>query len=319
MHVLIIHGNGGLAATWQRHLEMLDAQVTQARTSVAALAALETVIFDVIVLDVMLDGCSALAVADMAQFRQPWATRALTSHPSIIAASAQLRAVQARAERDATPQPYVLGGEVENAAGTGSLRGIDSAETTLRVSRVIELGGKRTARETLGKTEVSLQQHQADTARIDLASRTTARFIEVLARQQRVDYAQERVQQAERTRGEVATSVSRGRNPESDLLAAEIMLAEVELAQETAQHELASARITPAASWGAMTPDFGPVVGDLQTLPPVESFETLAARLALTPELRGLTAPGRHHRRPASGWPKPVSSRISTLVWAYAA
>ena len=52
---------------------MLDAQVTQARTSVAALAALETVIFDVIVLDVMLDGCSALAVADMAQFRQPWA------------------------------------------------------------------------------------------------------------------------------------------------------------------------------------------------------------------------------------------------------
>ena len=58
MHVLIIHGNGGLAATWQRHLEMLDAQVTQARTSVAALAALETVIFDVIVLDVMLDGAS---------------------------------------------------------------------------------------------------------------------------------------------------------------------------------------------------------------------------------------------------------------------
>ena len=86
MHVLIIHGNGGLAATWQRHLEMLDAQVTQARTSVAALAALETVIFDVIVLDVMLDGCSALAVADMAQFRQPWANVVFVTDTTVFSA-----------------------------------------------------------------------------------------------------------------------------------------------------------------------------------------------------------------------------------------
>lgn len=73
MYVLIIHSNGGLAAIWQRHLELLDAQVTQARTSAAALEMLETISFDAIVLDVMLDGYSALAVADMAQFRQPWA------------------------------------------------------------------------------------------------------------------------------------------------------------------------------------------------------------------------------------------------------
>src|SRR5699024_1177865 len=110
-------------------------------------------------------------------------------------------------------------------------------------------------------------------------------FIEVLARQQRLDYAEERVRQAERTRSEVATWVSAARNPESDLQAAEIALAEVELARETAQHELASARMTLAASWGALTPDFGSVVGDLQVLPPVESFETLAARLSMTPEL----------------------------------
>lgn len=73
MYVLIIHSNGGLAAIWQRHLELLDAQVTQARTSAAALEMLETISFDAIVLDVMLDGYSALAVADIAQFRQPWA------------------------------------------------------------------------------------------------------------------------------------------------------------------------------------------------------------------------------------------------------
>lgn len=212
-------------------------------------------------------------------------TRALTSHPSIIAESAQVQSVQARTEREALPPPYVIGGEFENAAGTGSLSGIRSAETTLRISRKIERGGKRAARQTLGSAEVIQQRHQADTARIDLATRTTTRFIEVLARQKRLHYAEERVQQAERTRREVAAWVSAGRNPESDLQAAEIALAEMELARETTQRELASARMTLAASWGALAPDFGPVVGDLLALPPVESFEELAARLPMTPEL----------------------------------
>ena len=43
--------------------------------------------------------------------------------------------------------------------------------------------------------------------------------------------------------------------------------------------------MTLAASWGALAPDFGEVVGDLQALPTVAPFETLAARLPSTPEL----------------------------------
>lgn len=212
-------------------------------------------------------------------------TRALASNPSMVAETAQLQAVQARAEREGLPPAYTVGGEIENVAGTGGLRGIDSAETTLRIGRVIELGGKRAARQSLGRAEVNQQQHQTNTARLDLVSRTTTRFIAVLARQQRLDYAEERVQQAERTRREIGAWVTAARNPQSDLQAAAITLAEAELARETAQHELASARMTLAASWGALTPDFGPLVGDLQTLPTVEPFETLAARLSMTPEL----------------------------------
>ncbi|GBC54752.1 heavy metal RND efflux outer membrane protein, CzcC family [Stutzerimonas stutzeri] len=212
--------------------------------------------------------------------------RALASHPSIVAERAQLQAVQARADREGLPPPYIIGGEVENVAGTGSLRGVDSAETTLRIGRVIELGGKREARQTLGRAEVREQEHRADTVRIDLASLTATRFIEVLAKQQRLEYAEERIQQAEHTRREVAAWVTAARNPESDLQAAEIALAEAELDRESAEHELASAKMTLAASWGALMPDFGEVVGDLQFLPTVEPFEALAARLSMTPELR---------------------------------
>lgn len=210
--------------------------------------------------------------------------RTLGNNPSVKAESAELRAAQARATREALPPPYVMRGEVENIAGSGAMRGFDAAETTLSVSRVVELGGKRQAREALGKATVNQQHHKIDSVQLDLTSRTKLRFIKVLARQQQLESAKERVKQAERTRREVAKWVSEARNPESELRAAEIAVAEAELARDSAQFELASDKVTLASSWGALTPDFDRVIGELDTLPMVERFETLAARLSMTPE-----------------------------------
>lgn len=208
--------------------------------------------------------------------------RSLASNPSLAAEAAELRAAQARAQREGLATPYVIGGELENVGGTGAVSGVRSAETTLRLGRIIELGGKRAARQALATAEVNRQRNVGDTARLDIASRATARFIEVVADQQRLDYARERVTLAERTRREVAAWVVAARNPESDLRAAEIAVAEAELDREHAEHELASARVTLAATWGALEPDFIAVAGDLGTLPTVQPFATLAARLPMT-------------------------------------
>ena len=212
--------------------------------------------------------------------------RSLESNPVLAAEAAELRAAEARAERAGLSTQYVVGGELENFGGSGELGGARYAETTLRLSRVIELGGKRDAREALGAAEVARQRNLADSAGLAVASRTTARFIEVAADQQRLQFARERVTLAERTRAEVARWVSAARDPESDLRAAEIALAEAELAVEDAEHELSASRMTLAASWGALEPDFTEVAGNLRELPPVESFETLAARLPMTPTQR---------------------------------
>ncbi len=208
-------------------------------------------------------------------------SRALSSNPAVAAESAELQAVQARAGREALPAPYVLGGDLENVGGTGALSGIHSAETTLRVSRVLELGGKRAARQALGDAEIARQQYRADVARIEIASRTATRFIEVLADQKRFAAAHERVRLAERTRREVAAWVVAARNPESDLRAAEIAVAEAELEREHTEHELASAKVTLSSTWGALTPDFEAVAGELDALPDMPSFEDLSARLPM--------------------------------------
>lgn len=215
-------------------------------------------------------------------------SRALSSNPSLTAEVAQLDAIQARADREGLAPQFVVTGELENFGGTGALSGMGSAEATLRIGRLIELGGKRSARQALGAAELDRQRTAADTVRIDIGSRTAMRFIEVAVDQQRLEFANQRYEQAERTRREVANWVSAARNPESDLKAAEIAVANAELDREHAEHELASARIALSAMWGAAVPDFDAVSADLSKLPEVESFDVLASRLPNTVEQKSL-------------------------------
>lgn len=210
--------------------------------------------------------------------------RALASNPILVAEDAQAQAIGARAQGQALPPPYVIEGDVENVAGTGALSGFRSSETTLRIGRILEFGGKREARAALGTAEVDQQRNRIDTARIEIASRTAIRFIEVVADQTRLAYAQDRVKQAERIRREVANWVAVARNPESDLSAAEIAVAEAELEREHAEHELTSARMTLATSWGSLDPDFGTVAGEIETLRTPKPFEELVEKLSATPE-----------------------------------
>ena len=205
--------------------------------------------------------------------------RSLAANPTLAAEAADVRAAQARADRESLPTPYVLGGDLENVVGTRSLGGLTSAESTLRLGRVIELGGKRASRQAAGAADVARQQNVADIARLDIAARTTARFIEVVVDQQRLAFANEQVALAQKTRREVAAWVRAARNPETDLHAAEIAVADAELHREHAEHELASARVTLAASWGSVTPDFETVAGRLDQLPPSTQFEDFAKRL----------------------------------------
>ena len=235
-------------------------------------------------------------------------SRSLATHPAIAAETAELRAAQARAEREALPTPYVVGGDLDNVLGSGALGGLRSAETTLRLGRVIELGDKRSARQAVGRAEVARQSHLADQARIDIASRTTARFIEVVADQHRLAFATERVDLARRTRREVAAWVSAARNPETDLHAADIALADAELELEHAEHELGSARVTLAASWGAPIPDFEHVAGEINELPSPESIQSLQERLPRTTAQRSSELEAESilaHRRVAESLAKP--------------
>jgi len=71
MRVLIVESNQNLGELWQRHLIRQDHSVTLAAGQSDAVNSLLSGPYDVILLDLVLDEGSALAVADFASYRQP--------------------------------------------------------------------------------------------------------------------------------------------------------------------------------------------------------------------------------------------------------
>ncbi|SFR31835.1 Response regulator receiver domain-containing protein [Yoonia tamlensis] len=114
MHVLIAQSNENLGMLWKQHLERLCAHVTLVQTSDAAIAALAEQEFDVIVLDLVLREGSALAVADVANYRQPRANVVFVTNTTFFSdGSIFNHSPNARAFIESTTAPNDLAAIVE--------------------------------------------------------------------------------------------------------------------------------------------------------------------------------------------------------------
>ncbi len=86
-------------------------------------------------------GFGAPAVAGEALSLPQAVARALAHNPAIRAGDRTIVAAERQADLAGLAPPWVVGAEVENVGGSGSLAGVQAAETTLRLGRVLEPGG----------------------------------------------------------------------------------------------------------------------------------------------------------------------------------
>lgn len=210
--------------------------------------------------------------------------RTLSHHPSLGAEAAALQATERQARLDALGPAPTLGAELENVAGTGSLSGVHSAEATLRLGRVFELGGKRAARESRGRAETARQANVLRQKRLDLATLATTRYIALAEAQAEVALAQRQIELARESEAAVRHRVERGVAPEGDASIARIAVVRAELEREHAGHEREAARFALAALWGETAAPPLEATGALLELPALPDHDALAARIAATPE-----------------------------------
>jgi len=212
----------------------------------------------------------------------------LRQSPELAGFAWEVRAREAlaiQAGRAPNPTADVL---FEDLGGGGTAVGSDRSvqpQATMQLSQVIELGGKRTARRTVAGFDRDLAEWDFETARIDVLTRATAAFIDVLASQQAVALAERTRVLAEQVDQTVRARVEAGVVSPIEQTKAGVALAMSRIDEQRARRALAADRIVLAALWGQGTATFTAAQGDLQPPPALPSFEALAQHVVQNPDV----------------------------------
>ncbi len=209
----------------------------------------------------------------------------LAHNPELASFSWNVRVGEARRlQAGLYPNPEA-GVAVENVAGSGDFRGAREAETTLQLSQLIPLGGKRAKamREAGLARDLSAWDYQA--VRLEVVSRAASDFVEVVADQQRSELAEELTHLAEQVVQAVNDRVKAAKSSPVELTRAKVALDLARIDRDRAQRTLTAARQRLSANWGSPKAAFETVVGNLRDLPDVPSLEELNRRLEHNPAL----------------------------------
>jgi outer membrane protein, heavy metal efflux system len=214
---------------------------------------------------------------------------ALASNPDLRTFEFEFRALDAvREQAGQRPATTVTAG-LENFAGTGETQGLDSAEATLSLSRVIELGDKRESRIAVADAGRDAVTTARKAAQLDVLAEVTRRFIAVAALQEQTRLDSLATEQAQATLRAAELRVRAAKSPHVELDRATVALERARLDQRSTRSRLDAARRSLAAMWavdGAILDGrpLGEVSGDLFRLPEVEGFDELITRLQANPD-----------------------------------
>lgn len=223
------------------------------------------------------------AIPDVLQLPDALAL-ALRGNPDLAAFSCEVRAAEARVlQAGLLPNPELeLAVDEYDRDGAG----FDSAETSVTLGQLFELGGKRRWRKRMAEAEGELAGWDYESKRLDVFAETAQRFTAVQAAQERLALARSGVELATQVDRAVSLRVEAGKEPplQASKSAAELEMARLEA--DEAGNALGNARRKLAAMWGAPQAGFENVQGDLKSvMKDVPALEVLQSHLVNNPEL----------------------------------
>ncbi|MHB1012105.1 MAG: TolC family protein [Desulfobacteria bacterium] len=225
---------------------------------------------------------------------------ALQYNPELAAFSIEIRVAEARTlQAGLRPNPEV-NITAEHFAGTGTLRSYDSAETTIQISQLIELGGKRPKRARVASLNSELAGWDYEAKRADVLSETSKSFVDVLAAQERLVLTQELLRLAEQTFDIVSARVKAGKVSPLEETKAGVALSNSRIEHGRAQRSLEAARKKLVAAWGSGVPAFERAVGPLDQVSPIPPADRLTQEIRGNPDIARWTTEKEQRRTAAA-------------------
>jgi cobalt-zinc-cadmium efflux system outer membrane protein len=217
----------------------------------------------------------------------------LEHNPQLIAADYEAKAAAARIRAAQLTPAFQTSIEFENFGGSGVLNGTDALESTLSLSKVLELGDKAKLRGDVAQNEAMILHNEQDAMRLDLLADTTRRFLQIVTDQERLVIVRESLALAERTYSFVELRVNAGKLPNVELERSMIEIAKKKMEVEHARHTLTASRLKLSTLWGETQTKFTTAVANLFDIEPAVPFETLARLLQYNPDLVRLATENR--------------------------
>ena len=187
------------------------------------------------------------------------------------------------------PNPN-LSFELDNALGSGQYRGTRSAETTLQLSQLIELGGKREARIAAGDAGYDAARWERAAIRLEVATEAAVAFVNVLSGQRRVQIFNAQVESIDRLTPLLQRRVETGASSPAEISRSQVAADFARADLERAKTALSIARRELGALMGLATPNFTNVSGDLSRIGRPAPFQTVARAIDSNPQLMRWTA-----------------------------
>jgi len=217
-------------------------------------------------------------------------SRAAAANPRLAAAGFDVGIADGRRRQaGAVPNPEASV-EVDNILGSGAYRGTRSAETTLQLSQLIELGGKRQARIAAGLAETDGAIWQREAERLAVLSDTATAFVSVLGAQRRVQIIDEQVMALDRLTPELRRRVEAGASSPAEISRAQVATDLLRVEGLRARTSLATERRELAVLMGDSSPTFASVTGQFASTGRPPSFQSLLAAINSNPQLIRWTA-----------------------------
>ena len=210
---------------------------------------------------------------------------AIEHNPELNASRWEKRAMEGSVlQAGLLPNPEIEA-ETENFAGSGPFNGFDAAETTVQLSQLIELGGKRAKRSTYAALGRDLAQWDYQVKHADVVARTTLAFMNVLFAQERLTLMRKLLHLADEVLQVTSERVKVGKISPVEEIKAEVDRATSRIDVKHADFDLKAARRGLSGSWGGTVPTFSEARGRLDHMLPVPSLETLEGMVSRNPDV----------------------------------
>jgi cobalt-zinc-cadmium efflux system outer membrane protein len=216
--------------------------------------------------------------------------RALAANPRLATAERDVAiAAGLKVQAGALPNPD-LSFELDNALGSGPYKGLRAAETTLQLSQLVELGGKREARLAAGDAGIGTAVWQRRATRLEVMSETAVAFITVVSAQRRIEIFDEQIASLDQLIPLLQKRVQEGASSPAETLRAQVAADLFRVDRERAKTQLATARRDLAILMGDSIPRFGAAAGRLAVIGQPPPFRSVVQAIEANPQLMRWTA-----------------------------